>query len=134
MVVFLALTTFAGGIGLLTGLNAPPLETLQGSPFPDYTIPGLALCLVVGGASLVAAVLMSSHHPLGPLAYVLTVLVIIAFEAVEIWVIGSPAGVARALQVFYLSLGSFIIALAVGLLPTAVGAAENRLASQITQR
>ena len=47
---FLALTAFAGGIGLLAGLNAPPVELLKGSPFSDYTIPGLSLFVLVGEA------------------------------------------------------------------------------------
>ena len=38
----LALTAAAGGIGLLTGMNAPVPEWLSGSPFNDYTIPGLS--------------------------------------------------------------------------------------------
>ena len=42
LVVFGALTTLAGGIGLLTGAIAAPLNWLEGSPFVDYTIPGLA--------------------------------------------------------------------------------------------
>jgi hypothetical protein len=32
---FLSLTAIAGGIGLLAGLNAPSVEALAGSLFPD---------------------------------------------------------------------------------------------------
>ena len=35
LVVFGALTTLAGGIGLLTGAIAAPPEWLEGSPFVD---------------------------------------------------------------------------------------------------
>jgi hypothetical protein len=51
---FLTLDAFAGGIGFLADHNAPSLEMLHGSPFTNYTIPGIALFLVVGGTALVA--------------------------------------------------------------------------------
>ncbi len=79
---FLSLTAIAGGVGLLSEINAPPVEALAGSPFRDYTVPGLAL------------------------------LVIVIFEIVEILAIGSTPGVARTLQIFYLTLGGLILALA----------------------
>jgi hypothetical protein len=59
---FLALTAFAGGIGLLADLNAPPLEMLEGSLFHNYIIPGLALFVIVGGAASVAAYLLIKQH------------------------------------------------------------------------
>jgi hypothetical protein len=46
--VFVALGAVAGGIGLLTGAISVPLNALQGSPFVDYTIPALALMIIVG--------------------------------------------------------------------------------------
>ena len=113
---FLALTAAAGGVGLLADLNAPPVESLQGSLFPNYTIPGLALLVVVGGGALTALILLLRRHPLGAPASAAAGVIIIGFETVEIWVIGSPAGIARGLQVFYLSLGMLIIILAVGVL------------------
>ena len=45
---FLAFTAVVGGIGLLTGAISPPLASLQGSPFSTYTIPALALLVLVG--------------------------------------------------------------------------------------
>jgi hypothetical protein len=112
---FLALTAVAGGIGLLTGANAPSLEFLQGSPFSSYTIPGLALLLIVGGCALAATVLTWRRHPFGAPASGLAGVVIIGFEIVEVLVIGSPAGIARNLQVFYFTLGLLILVLAVGM-------------------
>lgn len=47
-----------GGYGLLSdaeGLGARQ-SWLQGSPFPDYTIPGLFLLIVIGGGMLLTAV------------------------------------------------------------------------------
>jgi hypothetical protein len=120
---FLAITAVAGGIGLLTGANAPSLEFLQGSPFRSYTIPGLALFVIVGGCALAATVLMLRRHPLGALASGLAGGVIIGFEIVEVLVIGSPPGIARNLQAFYFTLGLLIVVLAVGMRVSERGAA-----------
>ena len=54
---FVALGAVAGGIALLTGVFAQgiPVAWLQGTPFSDYTVPGLALAILVGGGMLLAA-------------------------------------------------------------------------------
>ena len=115
LVAFLSLTAVAGGIGLLTGLNAPPVEMLAGSPFHSYVVPGLSLLVIVGGGALVATVLLARRHPWSVLAAAAMGPVIIFFEIVEILAIGSDPGVARTLQVFYLSLGTLILLLAGGM-------------------
>ena len=109
---FLALTAFAGVIGLLTGVAAPPVEQLAGSPFKDYTIPALALFVLVGGGALVAAIMTILRHPLAPLASAAAGGMIIFFEIVEVFAIGSEPGVARNLQIFYFGLGLVILLLA----------------------
>lgn len=109
---FLALTAFAGGVGLLAGLNAPPVEMLAGSPFKDYTIPGLALFVLVGGGALIAAILTWRRHPYAPLVSGAVGLMIIVFEIVEVLAIGSPPGASRNLQIFYSALGLLIVVLA----------------------
>lgn len=109
---FLALTALAGGIGLLTGVATPPVEQLAGSPFRDYTIPALALFILVGGGALVAAIMTLRRHPLAPLASAAAGGMIIFFEIVEVFAIGSEPGVARNLQIFYFGLGLLILVLA----------------------
>jgi hypothetical protein len=56
--VFTAVFALLGGIALLTGAFAHsiPQAWLQGTPFQDFTIPGLTLAVVIGGGMLVAAV------------------------------------------------------------------------------
>ncbi len=110
---FLALTAIAGGLGLLAGLSAPPVEMLAGSPFGGYTVPGLSLLLVVGGTALAATAMLIRRHPRAGLASLLAGAAIIVFEIVEVLVIGSPAGIARNLQVFYFGLGGLILLLSV---------------------
>ena len=106
---FLALTAIAGGIGLLAGLNAPPVEMLAGSPFTSYIIPGLALLVIVGGVALIATLMLVRRHSKAVLASVIAGAVIIGFEIVEVLVIGSPVGIARNLQIFYSTLGILIL-------------------------
>ena len=115
---FLALTAFAGGIGLLADLNTPPVEMLNGSPFSDYSIPGLALFVLVGGGALASAVLLLRRHPWAVFAAGAAGIMIIFFEIVEVLVIGSDPGVARGLQIFYFSLGLVIALLSAGLWAT----------------
>jgi hypothetical protein len=108
---FLGITAVAGGIGLLTGTFAPGPEFLEGSIFKSFTIPGLALMLIVGGGGLLAAFWLLRRHPWGLPASLAAGIFIILFEIVEILVIGSPPGISRMLQIFYISVGLLIIIL-----------------------
>jgi hypothetical protein len=106
--LFLGLSAVAGGIQLLEGTYAPSVDLLAGSPFDSYIIPGLALGMIVGGSAFFAAVLLICKSRFALLASVAAGLIIMFFEFVEILVIGSPAGPAFALQVFYFGLGVVI--------------------------
>ncbi|HUL54165.1 MAG TPA: hypothetical protein VLT83_12215 [Opitutaceae bacterium] len=110
--VFLAITAVGGGLGLLTGANAPPVAALGRSPFKSYLIPGLALVILVGGSAAIAATLLVRRHRFARPATLVSAAAIILFEAVEIAAIGSPAGLARNLQILYLATGGLIGALA----------------------
>ena len=111
---FLALTAVAGGIALLTNINTPPVEMLQGSPFRDYTIPGLALMVIVGGSALFAAILLLRKSKFAILSTATAGVIIMFFEFVEALIIGSSVGVARTLQIFYFGLGTLILIAAIG--------------------
>jgi hypothetical protein len=119
LVLFGALTTLAGGIGLLTGIIAAPHEWLLGSPFGDYTIPGLLLAIIVGGSMLLAAATIFTGREIGVLASGFAGLAMMIFEIVEAAVIdrygGSMLSVALSLQVFYFALGLAIFVLAAAL-------------------
>jgi len=54
---FIGLGAIGGGIAILTGAFNQwfSVAWLQGTPFSDYTIPGLILLIVVGGGMLLAA-------------------------------------------------------------------------------
>jgi hypothetical protein len=108
LMIFLTLTTFAGGIALTTGIVAPPLEQLQGSIFNNYTIPGLSLFAIVGGSALIATILLIRRSKYALLASLAAAIIIMFFEFVEVLAIGSPLGIARNLQVLYYGLGTVI--------------------------
>jgi hypothetical protein len=112
---FLSLTAILGGIALLAHINTPPVAMLQGSPFRDYTIPGLALTMIVGGSALFAALLLLRKSKYAALFAATAGNIIMFFEFVEALSIGSPAGVARTLQIFYFGLGTLIVVVALGL-------------------
>lgn len=109
LTIFLALAAFEGGIQLLIGFYTPPVEMLNGV-FKDYTIPGLALGIMVGGSALFAAILSIRKNKFALLASIATGLIIMFFEFIEMLVIGSPAGPARFMQIFFFGMGTVLIA------------------------
>lgn len=111
--LFLALTAFGGGIQLLVGFYVPPVEMLNGV-FKDFTIPGLALGIIVGGSALFAAILWIRKSKFAIPASIAAGLVIMFFEFVEALIIGSPAGPARFMQILYFGMGTVIIAASIG--------------------
>jgi hypothetical protein len=115
LAAFLALSAFGGGIALLTGLNAPPVDFLGASIFGDYTVPGLSLIIFVGGGALLAAILLIRRHPLALPVAAAAGFAIMFFEFVEILVIGSPPGIARTLQIVYFGVGALMNAICIGL-------------------
>lgn len=114
LTIFLALSSIAGCIQLLEGTFAPSVELLQGSPFTNFTVPGLALGLIVGGSALVAAIFLLRKSKFGTMLAATAGVVIMFFEFVEVLVIGSPAGIARTLQIFYFGLGTLIVIVSFG--------------------
>jgi hypothetical protein len=110
---FLSLTGMLGGIALIANFNSPPVEQLNGSFFKNFTIPGIVLALLVGGSSLLAAILLVRKNVIAPLFSVLSGIIIMSFEFVEVLVIGSPEGIARNLQIFYFGIGMIICILSI---------------------
>ena len=107
--IFLALTAIPGGFCLLTGIAAPPVDELKGSIFTDYTIPGLALMIIVGGSALLASILLIRKYKYAVFYSAIVGLIIMVFEFVEILAIGSPTGAGLVMQIIYFVLGVVII-------------------------
>ncbi len=85
------LGAISGGIAILTNAfnfnQWLPVEWLQGTPFSDYTIPGLLLLIVVGGGMLLAAGTVFVGREWAVLLSAAMGLVMIGFEAFEVAII-----------------------------------------------
>jgi len=103
--IFLALTSIPGGFCLLTDIAAPPIEELKGSIFTDYTIPGIALMIIVGGSALFTAFMLIRKNKYAILCSAFVGLIIMTFEFVEVLAIGSPSGAGLVMQIIYFVLG-----------------------------
>jgi hypothetical protein len=107
----LGLSAVPGGITLLVGFYAPPVEQLKGSIFSDFTIPGLTLLLFVGGSAVLATVLLVRRSRFGALSAALSGAIVMSFEFVEVLAIGSPPGPARVMQLLYFGVGLGLVGL-----------------------
>jgi hypothetical protein len=116
---FIATSAIEGGVAVLGGVvfgYKLPLAWLAGTPFGDYTIPGLALAIVVGGSALIAAATVFIHREWAVLVSQLAGLMMVGFLIVEIVSIDSKLGnalpTALAVQLFYFVLGLALFGLA----------------------
>ena len=105
---FIAVTAIAGAIFVVPTL---PPEWLEGSVLDSYTIPALALGLV-GGLAVVTLIALVVRPALAGLSAVVTGVAMVAFEIVEISVVGFSLvdyGIGEPvawLQVVYLVVGT----------------------------
>ena len=111
--LFLVLTALPGGFCLLTGIAAPPVDELKGFIFRDYTIPALALMIIIGGSALLAAIMLIRKNRFALLLSVSVGLILMFFEFVEVLEIGSPAGAGLVMQLIYFVLGVAMVKCAV---------------------
>ena len=113
---FIGLSAILGGIGLLRGAYSLPVAWLAGTPFSDYTIPGLVLVIVVGGSALLAAATVFIHREWAVLVSVLAGLLMVGYLVVEVVSLDSKVGnalpTALGLQLFYFVLGLAVFGLA----------------------
>ena len=112
LVVLNAFVAFTAIFGAIFVVPTIPLEWLKHGPFTDYSIPALALGILVGGSSTVAAILLLVRAWAGAVATIVAGVMIIGFEIVEIGVVGftlieyDASQFQAWLQVVYLALGS----------------------------
>jgi hypothetical protein len=83
-----ALGAIAGGLALLAGVIRFPLEQLQGTPFSDYTMPGLILAIVVGGSLLLGAATAFLHREFAVLCSVAAGLILSGWIIGEVILLG----------------------------------------------
>ncbi len=104
-----AASAIVGGIGLLVGFMNIPVSVLVGTPFSDFTVPGLLLASVVGGSALVAAC-VAAFGParFGAAASAAAGCVTVGWMTTEIAMIGFGSW----LQVMYFAVGVVMIVFA----------------------
>lgn len=88
---FIGLGAIGGGMAILTGAfdfdQWLPVVWLAGTPFSDYTIPGLLLLIVVGGGMLLAAATVFVQRTWAVLLQASMGLVMVGFEVFEVAII-----------------------------------------------
>ena len=115
---FIGLSAIQGGIALLRGAfdQYVPVAWLAGTPFSDYTIPGLVLVIVVGGSALLAAATVFIHREWAVLVSVLAGLLMVGFVVVEAVSLDSKVGnvlpTVLVPQLLYFVLGLAVFGLA----------------------
>lgn len=111
---FVAFTTIFGAFVVVPTL---PLEWIQRGPMTDYTIPAIALGLV-GVSAIVSVVLLVLGSTHAPVVTMISGAMMIAFEFVEIAIVGLSVIVHGAdepvswLQIFYIAIGVVVMTLA----------------------
>jgi hypothetical protein len=113
LALFSAVTAVAGGIDLMVfsrgGRLTPPIELLEHTPFTSFFVPGLLLTFVVGGTSLVAAVLTWQGSRAATEAAVLAGGTLVVWIVVQVALIRSFS----TLHAVYGALGAAMIAFGV---------------------
>ncbi|MEM8968706.1 MAG: hypothetical protein AAGE93_19980 [Bacteroidota bacterium] len=108
---FMALTAIGGGIAIITRVDKFPLAWLRSTLFRSYTIPALILSVIVGGSSLVAAILYFASNPVYPVYAMLAGLIMVGFILVEIRILDQGNPGATRIELFYLTLGAAVFIL-----------------------
>jgi len=108
LLLLIALNAFGGGYYGIAGARNIPVEWLQSSPFRNYFIPSMVLFVVVGGLSLVSAILVFKRHRLARKLSFFTVIIILCWLAVQVAIIGyvswmQPATTIAALLILFLT-------------------------------
>ncbi len=108
---FIALTAVGGGAAILLGVDSFPLAWLVGTPFHSYTIPALLLAVVVGGSSLVAAVLAVRGGQASGVAVLAAGLIMVGYIVVEVLILQQVPPGPTWIEAMYFTLGLTIFAL-----------------------
>lgn len=114
LLVFQGVSGVAGGLALTldttgTGIGLDP-AWLNGSPFPDFRVPGLFLLVILGAGPLLVARLVHRRNPWGWSGSLMVGLTLLAWIYVEILVVGYQAD--PPLQLVYGLVGLAITSLA----------------------
>jgi hypothetical protein len=111
LLLLVALNAFAGGYYGMSGAPGIPVEWLEGSAFSDYFVPSLFLFIVVGGASLFAALAVFKNYGFSRSVALFTAFLILSWIIVQVSIIGYVSWMQPATAIA----GSFILFLSLQL-------------------
>nr|WKN34602.1 hypothetical protein K4G66_19710 [Tunicatimonas sp. TK19036] len=113
LTVFISLTSIGGGVAILVGLDEFPAAWLEGTLFPDYTIPALILVTVVGGSSFLATILLVKKSNLMGLVAIFSGVMMMGYISAEVLILKQETLGPTLIEVFYFVLGLLIIGLGI---------------------
>ena len=88
ILALLALNALGGGYYGMAGAENVPLEWLEGSPFKTYFIPSLILFIIIGGSSIIAALMVFNNHPYAPKATFVCATLVLIWITSQVVIIG----------------------------------------------
>lgn len=103
--IFAALSAIAGGIGLVSGMIALPMDWLNNSVFSDYAIPGIILGAIVGGTQVAALIYAYGRQEAYLFATSIAGGVLMGWIIGELLVVGSADATMLAYQLVYFLVG-----------------------------
>jgi len=108
LLLLVAINAFGGGYYGMAGAKNVPAEWLNGSPFQNYFVPGLILCVCVGGSALLAATFVLRRHRLSRKAAFSCGIILLAWITIQIAIIGyvswmQPATAVAAILILLLT-------------------------------
>ncbi|MFN7914838.1 MAG: hypothetical protein U0Q55_05820 [Vicinamibacterales bacterium] len=86
--MLVGLNALGGGIYGMAGARGIPVAWLAGTPFRSYLIPSLVLVVLVGGASLTAALAIVRGWPSAALVNAVAAGVLLAWITIQVGLIG----------------------------------------------
>jgi len=101
LLLFNGLGGVLGGIGVMKSIMPFPEVWLEGTPFRSYFLPGLILCIVVGGSHLAAAFALLSRRTMAKLASLIAGIILTGWMIGELKLIGFQAPI----QVWFVGVG-----------------------------
>jgi len=110
---FVALTAIGGGLALLSGAEETrfPLAWLEGTPFQDYTFPGILLTFAVGGSSLTACISLFKKYKWSSLISFIAGCLLCGFITIELLILKQNPPGPTPIEILYLTLGLTMIVL-----------------------
>jgi hypothetical protein len=88
ILLLLAINAFGGGYYGMAGAKNIPVDWLEGSPFSDYSIPGLFLFIVIGGSAFFSGIAVFRQLPIARKAAFSCSIITILWIVIQVSIIG----------------------------------------------